>query len=184
MKNILFAGFLALAATSCHPSQDCVENPKPDCMCTLQYDPVCGCNNKTYGNACAAACAGIKSYVKGECKQSNAVVLEGKIWQLTTFDSGAQAQQVPDSIAISVKFEGGKIDGNGGCNHIGGGYTVNGKNLNVTGLFSTKMFCEAAAKWETMFLQRLEKSRTYKIENQMLEIDCGDMGKLTFRLKP
>jgi hypothetical protein len=33
----------------------------------LQYDPVCGCNNKTYGNACAAECSGIKKYTKGEC---------------------------------------------------------------------------------------------------------------------
>lgn len=181
MKLILLSGFLTLLAATCHQTQDCVEKPKPDCICTLQYDPVCGCNNKTYGNACAAECAGIKNYVKGECKQTSATGLERKVWNLASFDSGAQMQQVPDSIAISVKFEGGKIDGNGGCNHVGGAYTTSGKHLNVTGLLSTKMFCEAAAKWETMFLQRLEKSRTYNIENGMLEIDCGEMGRLTFR---
>ncbi|MCB0529513.1 MAG: hypothetical protein KDC65_13605 [Saprospiraceae bacterium] len=44
-----------------------MENIKPDCSCTMQYGPVCGCNNKTYSNACAAECAGIKRYKKGAC---------------------------------------------------------------------------------------------------------------------
>ena len=49
--------------------EDCIENPKEDCVCTLQYDPVCGCNNKTYGNVCEANCAGITSYTSGSCQK-------------------------------------------------------------------------------------------------------------------
>lgn len=42
--------------------------PRPE-ICTADYRPVCGCDGKTYGNACVAERAGVSVDHQGPCKQ-------------------------------------------------------------------------------------------------------------------
>jgi len=64
----LIIGFFVLCPIglgSCE-LRDCVESECTD-VCTMYYDPVCGCNNKIYGNSCVAECHGINEYTEGAC---------------------------------------------------------------------------------------------------------------------
>ena len=78
MKKVLFILPILVLATvllaGCSKDSEnitCTEEQKAAEICTADYTPVCGNDNVTYGNACAACSSkSIEWYKMGECNAS------------------------------------------------------------------------------------------------------------------
>ena len=69
LSTTLLAGACQRTATQAPPSTACIDPAKvnPDGICTMDYNPVCGCNGQTYANPCTARNAGVRTFTTGPC---------------------------------------------------------------------------------------------------------------------
>jgi len=91
-----------------------------------------------------------------------------KWWLTTIYRTDGYTQVLLRKAFINFNSADGKIGGNGSCNSFGGNLTVDGNNLHLGNIFSTKMYCDAVQSIENDFLKRLQKITRYEIKGNKL----------------
>ena len=66
----LLCGCAATSDENLEAAECNVLPPKEMVAFTMQWDPVCGCDGKTYGNACGARGAGVPKHTPGACEEN------------------------------------------------------------------------------------------------------------------
>ena len=69
MKKLIYSLFLmTLICCEDKKADTCIDISQiTDDACITLWDPVCGCDEKTYGNSCVAKNSGVINWVSGAC---------------------------------------------------------------------------------------------------------------------
>jgi heat shock protein HslJ len=105
--------------------------------------------------------------------------LAGTSWTVTGYNNGKQAvTSVLAGTTITADFgKDGVLSGNSGCNDYNGPYKVNGNQIKIGPLASTKKACSDPAgvmDQESQYLAALETAATYQLEGNVLELRTKD----------
>lgn len=102
------------------------------------------------------------------------IPLEGPIWQLQ--------DTLPDT-TITATFQGGRVNGSGGCNTYSGSYTLSGQTIAIGPLGTTGLSCaQPVVDQETQYLATLQSAEDYEIQGNELRID-SQVGDQQIRLR-
>ena len=127
--------------------------------------------------ACSAAAApSAPSSAAPSPSPSGALTVVGKTY-LSTAIKGAML--VPGT-RITLSFKDGSLSASGGCNSMGGTYTITGDRLTTTQMMTTEMGCEQPRMQQDQWLAALLSNSTIDLAGDTLTLDDGTI-KLTLQ---
>lgn len=100
--------------------------------------------------------------------------LEGTLWMVTGLVNGGAVSSLPNGVVASLRFDGGQVAVESGCNKGGGAYTVDGEVITFGSLVMTKMGCDAGrAQVESAVTSVLQGRVGFVIEAGTLQLGGG-----------
>ena len=102
-------------------------------------------------------------FLAGCCRVAGgAGVIEGRRWKLAAVE-GIAADLAAAGAQVTVRFQGGRVEGFGGCNSFAGGYTIDGGSMAIGPLAGTMMACpQPVMAVETEVMRAL--AGTFRVE--------------------
>jgi heat shock protein HslJ len=73
-----------------------------------------------------------------------------------------------------------KINGFGGCNRFFGSYEQTDSSIKITGMGSTKMYCQETMAVEDNYFKALQEVQSYTLEDKKLSLFANDKVILEF----
>ncbi|HEY0703596.1 MAG TPA: YbaY family lipoprotein [Candidatus Acidoferrales bacterium] len=106
---------------------------------------------------------------------SRGLRLEDTTWKLTRLGAqdvaASENQRVPYIVLDSSNK---RVSGSGGCNRLNGSYTLDKQTIHFGPIASTMMACPSGMDLEGNFLHALDKSHSWKIQGNELELQDED----------
>jgi heat shock protein HslJ len=109
--------------------------------------------------------------------------LEDTAWILETIFDNGSIRSLIDGTQISLRFEGGKVQGFAGCNGYGGSYDIQRERLSISPLDITEQLCTeppGIVEQETNYIELLTEVETFEWNTNMLNLGIADGKGLRF----
>jgi heat shock protein HslJ len=93
-------------------------------------------------------------------------------WNVTGYYTEDAITSVVGDVTLTAEFTADRVSGNSGCNQFNGSYTVDGQNITIGPLASTRAACpdDELQQQETDFLAALELAETFQVAGTRLEL--------------
>jgi len=109
-------------------------------------------------------------------QEQSSIQLEETTWNLVSF--GLTRMAVPKN--ASITFKDGHYSGRGGCNGVGGDYSLEGDKIKLSAGFSTMMACDEL-NLEHKYINALSEVDSYVIVGDMLDLYGKGRTRLRFK---